>query len=161
MTIRIRPIEPDDQSEILALVRERWGDETIVVHGEIFHVARLEGLKAIISGALVGFSHHQMSEDECEIVTLASIQEGLGVGTALLEALEKLARANGCKILFAITTNDNLHALGFYQRRGFRMVAFYADQVKYSRKLKPAIPEIGLNGIPIRDEIRLEKTILA
>jgi ribosomal protein S18 acetylase RimI-like enzyme len=81
------------------------------------------------------------------------------VGTALIAELEKIARNNGCWFINLITTNDNEHALGFYQRRGFHLAALYPDQVTKSRLLKPSIPKVGDNGIPIRDELRLEKIL--
>jgi hypothetical protein len=55
-----------------------------------------------------------------------------------------------------ITTNDNLHALGFYQKRGFRLVAVHSNALAASRKIKPSIPDFGMHGIPLRDEIELE-----
>jgi ribosomal protein S18 acetylase RimI-like enzyme len=61
--------------------------------------------------------------DSCELVTIDSLDEGSGVGTALVEAVAKAARAAGCCRLWLITTNDNLRALRFYQRRGFELVA--------------------------------------
>jgi ribosomal protein S18 acetylase RimI-like enzyme len=61
----------------------------------------------------------------------------------------------GCVRLWLITTNDNLHALGFYQKSGFRLVALHPDAVAESRRLKPSIPEVGLDTIPLRDEIEL------
>jgi hypothetical protein len=58
-----------------------------------------------------------------------------------------------------ITTNDNLHALGFYQKRGFEIVTVYRGAVNESRKRKPTIPLVGMNGIPLRDEIELEMSL--
>jgi ribosomal protein S18 acetylase RimI-like enzyme len=52
--------------------------------------------------------------------------------------------------------NDNLHALRFYQKRGFVLVALHRNALEASRKLKPEIPLVGIDGIPIRDEIELE-----
>ncbi|WP_198679304.1 hypothetical protein [Thermomonospora amylolytica] len=47
-----------------------------------------------------------------------------------------------------------------YQRRGFRLAALHRDAVTDSRdRLKPEIPPIGDHGIPIRDEIELEKSL--
>jgi hypothetical protein len=54
------------------------------------------------------------------------------------------------------TTNDNLHALGFYQKRGFELATFRRGAVNESRKIKPGIPRVGENGILLRDEIELE-----
>jgi hypothetical protein len=61
-----------------------------------------------------------------------------------------------CKRLWLITTNDNMHALRFYQKQGFALAALRPNAIAASRLLKPEIPEIGLDGIPIRDEIELE-----
>ncbi|MGD8245715.1 MAG: hypothetical protein PVG25_02965 [Anaerolineae bacterium] len=58
--------------------------------------------------------------------------------------------------IWLITTNDNLAALRFYQRRGFSLVAVHPGAVDQARTLKPEIPAIGHSGIPIRDEIELE-----
>lgn len=59
--------------------------------------------------------------------------------------------------IWLITTNDNLNALGFYQKRGFRIKAVYPGAVDEARRIKPEIPLAASNGIPIRDEIELEK----
>ena len=80
----------------------------------------------------------------------------VGAGTALIEAVAGAARAAGCARLWLITTNDNLRALRFYQRRGFRLAALHRDALARSRELKPSIAEIGLDGIPLRDELELE-----
>ena len=66
---------------------------------------------------------------------------------------------SGCNRLWVITTNDNLDALRFYQRRGFRITKVHTDALTERRKLKPEIPETGLYEIPMRDEIELEKDL--
>src|SRR6266550_3872138 len=48
---------------------------------------------------------------ECEIVTINSLEEGVGVGSALLTAVRDKAKSLGCRRLWLITTNDNLNAL--------------------------------------------------
>jgi hypothetical protein len=58
--------------------------------------------------------------------------------------------------VWLVTTNDNLDALRFYQRRGLRLVAVHAGAVDEARRLKPEIARVGEYGIPIRDEIELE-----
>jgi ribosomal protein S18 acetylase RimI-like enzyme len=93
---------------------------------------------------------------DCEIVTLNSLQQGIGIGSALVDTVRQLAIAQGCRRLWLITTNDNLPALGFYQKKGFHLVRVYPGMVDASRKVKPQIPLLGMNGIPIRDEIELE-----
>jgi hypothetical protein len=65
----------------------------------------------------------------------------------------------GCRKIWTITTNDNLDAMRFYQRRGFRIAAVRPGAVAAARRLKPTIPELGEHGIPIRDEIELALTL--
>jgi hypothetical protein len=56
-----------------------------------------------------------------------------------------------------VTTNDNLDALRFYQRRGFRLTALRAGAVDRTRaSLKPRIGTLGEHGIPLRNELELE-----
>jgi ribosomal protein S18 acetylase RimI-like enzyme len=78
----------------------------------------------------------------------------------LNKAIEE-ARERDCGRIFLVTTNDNLNALGFYQKRGFELVTIYRSAVNASRKIKPSIPWIGMNNIPLRDEIELEMTLRA
>ena len=88
-----------------------------------------------------------------------SIIKRKGIGTALVEKVEKIAKELNCKKIWLITTNDNIDALLFWQKRGFSIKAIYPNAISVSRKLKPEISEIGNYGIPIRDEIELEKII--
>jgi DNA-3-methyladenine glycosylase I len=80
----------------------------------------------------------------------------MGIGTALIEAVADEAGKRGCRRVTLSTTNDNLHSLGFYQRRGFELVSIRRGAVTESRKRKPGIPLLGENEIPLRDEIELE-----
>ena len=137
-------------------VAEHWGAEIVVAHGTLYHPAELPGFVAELDGKAAGLVTFHIAGDACEIVTLDSLHPGQGIGTALIEAVKAAAGAAGCRRLWLITTNDNLHALGFYQKRGFRLVAVHPGAVNEARKLKPEIPLIGNDGIPIRDEIELE-----
>ena len=74
--------------------------------------------------------------------------KGRGIGSMLIDKVVEEARSRSCKRLFLITTNDNLNALGFYQKRGFEIVTVYRGAVNESRKIKPSIPLVGMNGIP-------------
>jgi ribosomal protein S18 acetylase RimI-like enzyme len=93
---------------------------------------------------------------ECEVITLDSVRQGIGVGTALLEAVSRAASERKCSRLWLITTNDNVDALRFYQKRGLRLETIHRDAIEQSRDMKPQIPLTGAHGIPIRDEIELE-----
>jgi ribosomal protein S18 acetylase RimI-like enzyme len=93
---------------------------------------------------------------ECEVVTLSSRDENEGVGAALLDAAIAAAQRAGRARIFLTTTNDNLRALGFYQRRGWVLVRLHKAIIADARQLYPVIPKVGLNRIPLRDEIELE-----
>jgi ribosomal protein S18 acetylase RimI-like enzyme len=104
---------------------------------------------------LMGLATYRVEGDEAELVTLDSEPSGRGTGSALLTALLDKLRAKKCRRLWLITTNDNLYAIGFYQRRGLRFVGLHPGAVDEARLLKPSIPLIGDRGIPIHDEIEL------
>ena len=159
MSVLIKAIGYKDRKNISELVRKFWADEKIVVHGVIFHTSMLPGFKAIKDGEIIGFIHYQIRGEEGEIITLASIKQEMGIGSALVAEVEKVARKSHCEVLSVTTTNDNLRALGFYQRRGFHLAALFPGQVDQSRRLKPTIPKIGDGNIPIRDELRLKKLL--
>ena len=76
-----------------------------------------------------------------------------------MAAVACAAREAGCTRLWLITTNDNLDALQFYQRRSFRIAAVHSNAAEQTRRLKPTIPLVGDHGIPIRDEIELERLL--
>ncbi len=124
----------------------------MVIHGVTFDAADLPALIAERDGEVAGLLTYHRDGDALEIVSLNAFTPGGGVGSALIEAARELAPAR----LWVVTTNDNLDALRFYQRRGFRMVAVAPDAVTAARAIKPSIPLIGEYGIPLRDEITLE-----
>jgi len=99
---------------------------------------------------------YRIEGHDCEIVTIDSNAQGEGIGTALIDAVKERAKLKGCRRLWLITTNNNLNALGFYQKRGFCLIALYPNALETSRKLKHVIPMKAANGIPIRDELELE-----
>jgi len=153
--VTVRQKAADDRDWIRALLTERWGGTMVVAHGQRFEA---DTLPALVAGDREGLATYWISDDgrEAELVTLDAAAPGRGAGTALVAELVRLLRAQGVAILRLTTTNDNLTALHFYQRRGFRIVAVHPGAVVAVRLLKPTIPEFGEHGIPIRDEIELE-----
>jgi len=153
----LRPTEERDREWVRALVAEHWGADFVVVHGAIYRPHELPGFVAEDAhGQPLGLATYTIRDRGCELVTLNSLRERSGVGTALLDAVAGAARGAGCVRLWLITTNDNVHALAFYQKRGMRLVAVHRGAVDRSRGLKPSIPLVGASGIPICDEIELE-----
>lgn len=128
----------------------------MVVNGRAYSTGELDGFAAIEENTWLGLVTFIVEGNSCEIVSLDSLREGLGIGTALIKAVEKEARRLGCTRLLITTTNDNTHALRFYQKYGFELTALRRGAVDESRKLKAGIPLTGDDGIPIRDELELE-----
>lgn len=154
--MNIRPLTAADRAWLEEFVPERWGAPTVVGHGRVFRVAELPGFVALEEDEPVGLVTYSIEGEACELVTIDSLREGLGIGSSLLEAVERSARDAGCRRLWLITTNDNLRMLRFAQRRGFSLVALHPNALEESRRLKPEIPLLGLHGIPMRDELELE-----
>jgi GNAT superfamily N-acetyltransferase len=157
--VRVRAITADDAPWVERRTSVHWGTAFVVAHGEVLWPHTLPGFIAEEDGAPIGLVTYRIEGPACEVVTLASDRPDIGAGSALLAAVEEAARRAGCTRVWLITTNDNLHALGFYQRRGFRLVAVHRDALECSRQLKPTIPLVADNGIPLRDELELEKSL--
>lgn len=152
----LRPLVEADRSWVRQWMVDHWGAELMIVHGEQLYPAEFPGFVAETYTDAVGLVTYTLRGDECEILSLDSLVEGQGIGSALIEAVRKVASENGARRLWLITTNDNLNALRFYQKRGFELVKIHRHAVDESRKLKLSIPLLGEFGIPIRDEIELE-----
>jgi ribosomal protein S18 acetylase RimI-like enzyme len=154
--VEVRPLGASDRDWAVAFLGER-GSEVVAAHGVLLRPLDHPGFVAVVGGGRCALLTYRIDGHACEVVSIHSDREGIGVGTALLDAAERAARAAGCTRLWLITTNDNLHALGFYQRRGLRLVAVRPGAVDEARRsLKPEIPVTGDEGIPIRDELELE-----
>ncbi len=156
LPLQVRPLTTEDDEWVQQDIIEHWGDTIVVAHGKVFHPQTLPGFVAILKGTRVGLLTYSLEDEHCEIVTLDSNKPGIGIGTLLIKAVTQAAREAGCKRLWLITTNDNLDALRFYQKRGFTIVAVHRGAVDAARQLKPLIPLIGNDQIPLQDEIELE-----
>lgn len=153
----IRPLKDTDRPWVGEAIAVHWGTSEVVVHGERYRPQELEGFLAVDgSREPVGLLTYRVQAEECEVVTLNSFRPSIGIGGALMERAREVASQQGCRRLWLVTTNDNLPAVRFYQKLGYRLVAIHHDEVTRSRKLKPDIPERGLDGIPLRDEWELE-----
>ena len=88
-----------------------------------------------------------------------SIVGNRGIGGKLVSLVVEEACARGCHKVVLVATNDNINAIRFYQKQGFDMARLHRNALDLSRKLKPEIPLIGENGIPMRHEIEFEKVL--
>lgn len=150
-------ITEENRAQCLALLKALWHGRIVVVRGECVELSSLDGLCACDGGEIAGLITYRILEKTCEIVSLNSLKEKRGIGSALVERVADLARAAGCQRLVLITTNDNIDALRFYQKRGFDLLRLYRNALEETRRLKPGVPPVGEHGIPLRHEIELER----
>jgi pimeloyl-ACP methyl ester carboxylesterase len=148
----VREKGADDQRWVEALLQERWGSRIVIVHGASYDAA---ALPALVAGRQDGLATYRIDGEQAELITLDARAPGEGTGTALITALVQRLEECGVRELCVTTTNDNLRALHFYQRRGFRIAAVRCGAVDDARRQKPSISKLGQHGIPIRDEIEL------
>ncbi len=148
-----------DPDAIGALLGAHWGADFLVSRGRRIAAGDLGGAAARRGSDIVGFITWRLDGDEMEIASLNSFISGIGIGSALLAHAFAKAHTLGLGRVWLTTTNDNVEALKFYQKRGMRLCALFPDVFEQSRRIKPQIPEIGNFGIPIRDELVLEKRL--
>ncbi len=127
---QIRPLNENDHDWVVGLLVEHWGSTKMVTRGKAYYADKLPGFAAIQENKPIGLVTYRIDGDQCEIGSLNSLVENIGIGTAA--------------------------ALNFYQKNGFILAALYPNALEGSRRLKPEIPLIGIDGIPLRDEIELE-----
>lgn len=142
---------------ITAALTEAWGATTIVSGGQSHDASTLPAFVAVTpAGELAGLITFEVRGGECEVVSLNSFREGAGVGGSLLAAVAEHAAEGGCERVWLVTTNDNIAAIRFYQRRGMRLVNVHRGAADRARELKPSIPLVGEHGIAIHDELEFE-----
>ena len=154
--IIIRKIKNSDRQWIKSIFNNFWGGDIMITKGIIHRLNDLDGIIATLNKEKVGLITYKIVGKELEITSVNSLKENKGIGSSMLDTVMALARKQKIKRVWLITTNDNVDALKFYQKRNFVLKKIYTDAIKLSRELKPSIPLIGNYGIPIRDEIELE-----
>lgn len=154
--MNIRRLTIEDLPRLRQFWVEHWGGEEMITRGNVYRPEQLEGFVIEDNDEWIGLITFTIKDNELEVTSLDSLREGQGIGTTLINKVIEEARTKKCRRIFLITTNDNLNALGFYQRRGLELVKLYRGAINVSRKIKPGIPLIGYNNIPLRDELELE-----
>ncbi|QWU46702.1 GNAT family N-acetyltransferase [Bacillus sp. NP247] len=154
--VHIQKITPEMKETIRGFMCENWGSSMMVSRGRAHQLEELPGFIALKNDRIVGIITCEVLKNMCEVVSLDSFEEGNGIGTKLVDCVLQMARENECEKVWLITTNDNMNALRFYQKRNFMMTNLYIDAVKEARKIKKEIPFIGYDNIAISHEIQLE-----
>lgn len=128
----------------------------MVARGRMFYPALQDGFIATNGNEVTGLITFEVREEEMEISLLDSRDRNKGLGSAMLARAIERAQDLKCRRIWLITTNDNIRAIRFCQKRGFDLLRIHRDSVAESRKLKPEIPLTGQEGIPIRHELEFE-----
>jgi len=152
--MQVRVKQQDDQDWVREVLGRSWGCTQIAVGGRLVDAC---DLPALIAGERQGLATYDIAADgrSAELITLNALTERHGIGTALIEALAVRLAAAGVRELRVRMTNDNLDALRFYQRRGFRLAALRRGAIDKARAIKPSIPLVGHYGIPVHDQLEL------
>lgn len=151
-----RPIQDADRPAIAEFIETHWHSRKVMSRGKAYYPHEEAGFVDMRDGRIVGLLTYVLHGESMEFLTLNSTTPGHGIGTALTLMAIDHARDNNIRRIWLTTTNDNLRAMGFCQRLGFRMVQINLGAVDQARRSKPQIPEVGQDGIPIHDEIVLE-----
>lgn len=154
----VREANDGDRPAVRALFESDFGRTKIVAFGEVMDIDQMPALVAFMTEDLSGaLAYRLFGDDALHVVALATdpMWQRSGVGGQLLAEAELLARRLKLQRLIVATTNDNLPALHFYQRRGYRLT----DLVPGSIMVHTGQEVLGFAGIPVRDEVRLEKRL--
>jgi ribosomal protein S18 acetylase RimI-like enzyme len=155
VTRSVRELAPTDIAWAEALLRAGMGGRGQARLGEVVDALAFPGFVAEDGGERAGLVTFRAEGRVVEIVYIEAVTRHEGVGALLMDAVEQGTQP---RLAWLVTTNDNLDALRFYQRRGYRIREIRAGAVDDARRaLKPSIPEIGHFGIAIHDEIVLER----
>jgi N-acetylglutamate synthase-like GNAT family acetyltransferase len=146
-----------NDNKAISEIIKGWGSDIIVTRGKCYRAEDLNGILVYDYGKIIGLGLYRIKRD-CEIVLLETFVQNKGIGTQIIEKIKVIAKERSCKRIWLITTNANINALGFYQKRGFHISNIYKNAMEKSRRIKPEIPKME-NGIEIRDEIKFEMKI--
>jgi len=154
--ITVRELAPSDRQWKQATLEAGWGSTVVARLGELLDAAQLPGFVAEHDHERVGLATVALRDDGLEVVTIQSLLEARGIGQALMDRIRDHGLNVGAERIWLTTTNDNVRAFGFYQRWGMNLVQLITDGVAESRRVKPSIPRIAKNGIPMRHELEFE-----
>ena len=150
----------ENKSDVRKFFIQHWGSAEMVVSSGVNNCSELDGFIYVNEhDEITGLITYMIRDNECEIISLDSTEEGKGIGSELVRVVEDLAKQHHCEVVSLLTTNDNLHALKFYQKRGYRIVEIISNAVQKARAIKPSIPLIGNDDIPLHDELKLQKVL--
>lgn len=140
-------------------IQQHWYTTTMIIRGKEIDMTTVDGFYFRDGQTIIGLITYIVYNNILEITSLDSLRENQGIGSELVETVIHEAKERKLQKIVLITTNDNINAMRFYQKRGFDMAHLFRNTMDISRKLKPEIPLIGENSIPLRHEIEFELSI--
>lgn len=118
-------INMQNRERINSFIAEHWFSTNMIIRGTIVDMTKVDGIAALENGDIIGLLTYTLHENVCEITSLDSLAEGKGIGTTLIIRLLSIAKESSCSKVTVVTTNDNINAIRFFQKRGFDMVRLY------------------------------------
>ena len=154
--VLVREANAGDREQAMDLFHRDFGHKQMVAYGEAVSLDDAAALVAETGGQIAGALAWRPFDGALHILALATdpLWQRAGVGGHLVVEAEKLARRQEQPRVIVTVTNDNLPALYFYQRRGYRMSAILRDSVAAHTRDEQAT---GFAGIPVLDELHLVK----
>jgi GNAT superfamily N-acetyltransferase len=144
------------REKIQPILDETWGAPHLAINGKLWDSRTMPGFAAVCGNEVLGYLLYEFHNGICEIMVLESVAQNIGIASALIERVKEAAKSSGVGKIIVQTSNDNTHAFRFYQRRGFTIREIRLGAMDIAPRLKPSIPLIGDDGIPLRDEIEFE-----
>ena len=155
--VLVREAADGEREMALELFRRDFGRTGLVAFGQVMNLDAAPALVAEMNGEVAGALAYRLVDAGLHVIALATdpMWQRSGVGGHLVAEAELIARRLDLRRTIVATTNDNLPALYFYQRRGYRLT----DLVPNSITVHTGQEVAGFAGIPVRDEVRLEKLL--
>jgi ribosomal protein S18 acetylase RimI-like enzyme len=152
--LTIRPATSADRPHIAELAEYFWDEVEIECFGRSYQVDTLPAYVARDGDEIVGVASYAREGDVVNLVMLnvLPLWQGRGAAHGLIAAMVQVARAENAERIVLATTNDDLPALGLYQRLGFTITRVLVGRLlEHHGEVEP-----GFAGIPVRDEVQME-----
>ncbi len=158
-SLTVRPATAADCDRVKELALYFWDETEVDCFGREYDVLACPAFLACDGGDIVGMASYAVEPGWDALVlvmlnVLPACQDRDGGGALIAALVEAAARLERARILVA-TSNDDLLALAFYQRHGFHLVELIPGVIArhHGGEL------VGFSGIPVRDEIHLERPV--
>src|SRR5919204_6318602 len=145
----VREATDQDRAAARELFTRDFGRTKIVAYGEVMDIDQMPALVVVRYEDPSGALAYRLHGDALHIVALATdpMWQRSGVDGHLVAEAELLARRLNLRRLVVSTTNDNLPALHFYQRRGYRLTDLVPDSiVAHTKRQGAGFPRVSPGG---------------